>query len=270
MPEFLHWLGLPEIASAHGYQIDRLIGWIHILMFALFIGWGIFFIMILFRFRAGRHPKADHVGVRGHGSTYLEVTVAIVEAVLLIGFSIPVWSKVVVNVPDPADAPTIRVVAQQFQWNIHYPGHDGVFGRVDSKLMDDQSNPVGLDRSDPAGADDIWTINQLHLPVNQPVLIQLSSKDVIHCFALPIMRVKQDVIPGMMIPVSFTPIKTGQSEIACAQLCGLGHYRMRGFLSIDTQAEYDTWMAEEIEYLQPSDEDESEETDAPAEGSSQG
>jgi cytochrome c oxidase subunit 2 len=85
----------------------------------------------------------------------------------------------------------------------------------------------------------------MHIPVNKPVLIYLSSKDVIHCFSLPIMRIKQDVIPGMRMPTWFTPVKTGQSEIACAQLCGLGHYRMKGYLTVDTEEEFNAWLAKQ-------------------------
>ncbi|HSG99053.1 MAG TPA: hypothetical protein VLB27_03325, partial [candidate division Zixibacteria bacterium] len=167
----------------------------------------------------------------------------------LVGVSLPLWDSIVVELPEEDEAVVVRVVAQQFQWNVHYPGADGVFGRTDVKLMDDVSNPIGLDRSDPAAVDDFFTINQMHLPVDKPALIYLSSKDVIHCFSLPIMRVKQDIVPGMRIPTSFTPIKTGQSEIACAQLCGLGHYRMRGYLTIQTQAEYESWLAEQAAAL---------------------
>ena len=104
---------------------------------------------------------------------------------------------------------------------------------------------MGLDPSDPAGRDDITTLNQLHLPVGKTALIYLTSRDVLHSFFIPVMRVKQDVIPGMRIPVWFTPVKTGQWEIACAQLCGLGHYRMRGFLTIHTLEEYEKWVKEQ-------------------------
>ena len=171
----------------------------------------------------------------------------LVEAILLIGFSIPLWADRVEGFPAPADATQVRVVAEQFAWNIHYPGPDGVFGRTDVKLIDLQANPLGLDREDPAAKDDVTTINQLHLPVGRPVLIQLSSKDVIHSFALQEMRVKQDVIPGTMIPVWFVPTVTSEEmqqrkgnpewsyEISCAQLCGLGHYRMRGYMTIHTR-----------------------------------
>lgn len=235
------WLGLPRLASAHGGQIDQLIGVIHIIMFVLFIGWGAFFAFILMKFRKGNHPKADYTGVKSHFSSYIEGAIAVIEVILLVGFSIPLWAKVVVQTPSEAESSVVRVVAQQFQWNCHYAGPDKKFGRVDVKLMDDATNPVGLDREDPAAKDDVWTINQLHLPVNKPALIYLSSKDVIHSFALQEMRVKQDAIPGMMIPVSWTPTVTGDYEISCAQLCGLGHYRMRGFMTIHTPESFKAW-----------------------------
>lgn len=238
------WLGLPINASLHGPQIDRIIGVIHILMFLLFFGWGIFYLYTLWRFRQSKNPKADDVGVKSHISTYLEIGVVIFEVVILVVFAFPIWSKVVVNVPDAKDATNIRIVAEQFAWNIHYPGNDGIFGKVDPKLMG-PSNPLGLDSNDPNAKDDITTINQLNLPVNKPVLIRLSSKDVIHCFSLPVMRIKQDAVPGMAVPVSFTPIRTGNWEIACAQLCGLGHYRMRGYLNIQTDEEFHNWLTQQ-------------------------
>ena len=182
---------------------------------------------------------------------------AVVEAILLIGFSIPLWADRVDRFPSPADSTRVRVVAEQFAWNIHYPGPDGVFGRTDVKLVDTQANPLGLDRDDPAAKDDVTTINQLHLPVGRPVLIQLSSKDVIHSFALQEMRVKQDVIPGTMIPVWFVPTVTTEEmrirkgnpefgyEISCAQLCWLGHYRMKGYMTIHSAESFQKWMDEQ-------------------------
>lgn len=248
------WLGLPRLASAHGGQIDQLIGFIHIVMFTLFIGWGAFFAFLLVRFRKGAHPKANYTGVKSHFSSYIEGVVAVVEVILLVGFSIPLWAKVVVQTPTEEESTVVRVVAQQFQWNCHYPGPDGKFGPIDVKLMDDQTNPIGLNREDPAGKDDVWTINQLHLPVNKPVLIYLSSKDVIHSFSLPEMRVKQDIIPGMQIPISWTPTVTGDYEIACAQLCGLGHYRMRGYMTIHAPEAFQQWLDEKQAELNPAPE----------------
>lgn len=247
--------GLPEVASAHGAEIDSLISWVHILMFVVFIGWGIFFAYLLWRFRAKKNPKADYHGLRTHASSWAEVGVAVAEAVLLIAFSIPLWSDRVDAFPNEEEAVEVRVIGEQFAWNMHYPGPDGLFGDTRAELVDTASNPVGLDRNDPVGADDVVSLNQLHLPVDRPAIIHLSSKDVIHSFGIPEMRVKQDAIPGLSIPLWFTPTVTTAEmrerygrddwtyEIACAQLCGLGHYRMIGYLTVETQEEFEAWLA---------------------------
>jgi cytochrome c oxidase subunit 2 len=251
------WLGLPALASAQGGQIDSLIGWTHVFMFILFIGWGGFFVYALLRFRRSRNPVANYVGARSHSSRYLEIGVAIVEAILLVGFSIPIWAARVDHVPPESEALVVQVTGEQFAWNIHYPGPDRVFGRTDIKMIDLQSNPLGLDRSDPAAKDDVTSVNQLYLPANRPIIVKLRSKDVIHSFNLPEFRVKQDAIPGFTIPVWFVPdvttdqmrTRTGkadfQYEIACAQLCGLGHYRMRGYVTIQSAEEFQKWMDSE-------------------------
>lgn len=236
-------LGLPPDASMHGPQIDLIILMVHVLMLVLFVGWGAFFIVALVKFRKAKNPKADYHGVKSHVSSYLEVAVAVAEVILLVGFSIPFWSKVVNVLPNEKNAVVVHVIAEQFAWNIHYPGPDGIFGKTDPKLVNQQTNPIGLDKNDPNAKDDIVTLNQLHIPVNKPTIIYLSSKDVIHCFAIPVMRVKQDVIPGMRIPVWFTAIKTGKFEIACAQLCGIGHYRMKGYLTVETMDDFNKWLS---------------------------
>ncbi len=307
-------LGLPIIASAHGYEIDYLILLIHILMFALLAGWGVYFVIALVRFRKKKNPRADYKGFQGHVSSVIEIAVVVIEAVLLIGFSIPFWAKQVNAFPDRTDTIDVRVVAEQFAWNVHYPGKDGIFGRSNPKLVDGQSNPIGLDLSDPHAADDITLVNQMHLPIGRPAVIHISSKDVIHSFAINAMRVKQDAIPGMSVKTWFTPtrinsntislkdlagivrspeslfrhlvekgyiddrgqildkFKTVQNasqleldpqfvqaresayslmrlaiayDISCAQLCGIGHYRMKGFLTIDSPEDFEKWLSEQ-------------------------
>ena len=252
------WMGLPPLASAHGGQIDGLIGWIHVFMLVLFVGWGGFFAFALVRFRRSRNPVANYTGVKSHTSSYLEVAVFVVEVVLLFGFAIPMWAARVDHRPAESDALIVHLTGEQFAWNVRYAGPDGVFGRTDLKLLDAQANPLGIDRSDPAAKDDVTTLNQLYLPVNKPVIIRLRSKDVIHSFGVPEFRVKQDAIPGLTIPVWFIPtvttaemrIRTGkpefQYEIACAQLCGLGHYRMRGFVTVQTAEEFQKWMDDKV------------------------
>ena len=241
--DFAKLFNLPPVASAHGHEIDMMIYLVHLLMLVLFVGWAIFFVLVLFKFNKRKNPKANYHGVQNHVSNYIEIAVTIIEAILLLGFSIPFWAKQVNAFPNRPDKIEIRVVAEQFVWNVHYPGKDGLFGKTDIKFFDKQSNPLGLDPKDPNGKDDVVTINQMHLPVGRPAVIHLTSKDVMHSFALAVMRVKQDVIPGMSIPTWFTPTKTGSSDIGCAQLCGLGHYRMKGFLTIETQEDFDAWLA---------------------------
>lgn len=235
------WLGLPIAASAHAGELDFVMGLVHWLMLALFVGWSAFFVYTLVRFRQRRNPTADYVGVRRHYSTWIEVGVGIFEAVLLVAFSIPFWATRVAATP-PHEALVVRVVAEQFAWNVHYPGPDDEFGRTDLALVS-PSNPLGLDRASAHAADDIVSINQLVLPVDRPVVVQLTSKDVIHSFGLPNFRVKQDAIPGLMTPVWFVPTRVGQYEIACSQLCGLGHYRMRGFVLVESQTDFARWIA---------------------------
>ena len=202
------WMGLPALASAHGGQIDGLIGWIHVFMLVLFVGWGGFFAYTLIRFRRSRNPVANYTGVKSHTSSYLEVAVFVVEVVLLFGFAIPMWAARVDHRPPESDAVIVYLTGEQFAWNVRYAGADGVFGRTDVTMMDAQTNPLGVDRADPAGKDDITTLNQLYLPVNKPVIIRLRSKDVIHSFGVPEFRVKQDAIPGLTIPVWFVPTVT--------------------------------------------------------------
>jgi cytochrome c oxidase subunit 2 len=252
------WLGLPLLASAHGGQIDRLIGWMHVFMFILFVGWGGFFVYALIRFRRSRNPVADYTGVKSHASNYSEVAVAVIEAILLFAFSIPIWAARVDRMPAENEALLVEVTGEQFAWNIHYAGPDGKFGRSDITLIDTQSNPLGLDRDDPAAKDDVTTLNQLYLPVNKPIIVRLRSKDVIHSFGVPEFRVKQDAVPGLTIPIWFIPnvttaemrTRTGnpefQYEIACAQLCGLGHAKMRGFVTVQTAEEFQKWLDDKI------------------------
>ena len=265
MIDILRDLGLPISISSSGPAIDETIVLMHWLMLFLFIGWGTFFIVSLIKFRKSKSPQADYVGVKSHMSTVFEVAVALIEIILLIGFSFPIWANRVNDVPTSnQDIIHVRVVAQQYAWNIHYPGPDGIFGNLKSELVDEVSNPIGLDRSSFGASDDFFTINQFHIPVNKKIRIDLSTKDVIHSFKLPELRVGQDAIPGMTIPIHFEATMTSEQflkqmvgtpregkglEIACAQLCGLGHYRLKGYLTVETEDEYNDWLDLQAEYL---------------------
>lgn len=240
----LQWLGLPPQAAAHAAEIDEVIVLMHWLMAVLFVGWGLFFIYTLIRFRQGANPVASHTGIKAGWSKIVEGLVVLAEVILLVVFSIPAYNARVAAFPAEPQSTVVRVVAEQFAWNIHYPGADGRFGRTDIRLVNPE-NPLGLDRNDAAAKDDVFTINQFNMPVGKPVIVHLSTKDVIHSFGLPQMRVKQDAIPGIVHNLWFTPTSTGDWEIACSQLCGLGHYRMRGFYAVQTQAQFDAWMREQ-------------------------
>ena len=144
-------------------------------------------------------------------------------------------------------AVVLRVAAQQFQWNARYPGLDRVFGKQDIKLVS-STNQFGVVATDPAGKDDFGALNSIHVPVNKPVVIHLTSMDVIHSFKVIALRVCQDAIPGLSIPVWFKakPGNEGKYQINCAQLCGNGHANMAaGFITIESQDKFDTWYAQQ-------------------------
>jgi cytochrome c oxidase subunit 2 len=244
----LSYLGLPVQASTHAGDIDQMISLVHWLMLVLFVGWGIFFVYVLFRFRKGANPRASYEGAKGKISKGIEVAIVVIEMVLLVFYAIPAWAKRVSNFPPESEAVVVRVIGEQFAWNVHYHGPDGKFGRTRPELVS-PDNPIGLDRTDPDAKDDVTTINQLNLPVDRPILVHLFSKDVIHSFGLYEMRVKQDAIPGMSIPVWFIPNRIGEYEITCSQLCGLGHFRMRGFVTIQSQADFTKWFDEQEKQL---------------------
>jgi len=228
MIDILRDLGLPISISSNGAAIDETIALMHWLMLILFIGWGTFFIVSLVKFRKSKSPQADYIGVKSHISTVFEVAVALIEIVLLIGFSFPIWASRVNDVPNSNEgAVHIRVVAQQYAWNIHYPGPDGIFGSSKPKLVDEVDNPIGLDRSSPGADDDFYTINQLHIPVKKKIRIDLTTKDVIHSFKLPELRVGQDAIPGMRIPVHFEATMTSDQfdSLANSKLINNEPYR---------------------------------------------
>jgi len=231
-------LGLPIDASGQGAGVDNLIYYVHILMAVLFVGWLAYFGYVIVRFRKSRNPKADYVGVKNHASSYMEGIVAIIEGVLLIGFAIPLWAGAVRDFPKEKDSTVIRIVAQQFLWNGWYPNTNGTFGSLDKN-----SGSLALDQKDPNTKGNFLVVNDLVVPVKKPVLVHISSRDVIHCFAVKPMRVTQDAIPGLSIPAWFQPMQEGTYQINCAQLCGNFHYHMRGTLKVVSEAKYAEWVA---------------------------
>lgn len=249
---------LPTDISTHGHEIDSLIGILHWFMGILFVGWGLFFVYCLFRFRQKPDGKAVYQPVKAKASKYVEIGVAVFEAFLLIGLSIPIWASTKQDVVDKdklENVLEVRVVAEQFAWNFHYAGPDGEYGRTAPKFVDSAVNPMGIDPDDANGEDDIVS-GELHIQVDRPVVAHITSKDVIHSFFIPVMRVKQDAIPGMRIPMWFQATQTGTYEIACAQLCGNNHYSMKALLRVDDQATFEAWFAEKSAPPEEFDEDE--------------
>ncbi len=327
---------MPPDISEHGHGIDVLIEFLHYFMFALFIMWGIFMLYCLIRFRQRSGHTATYKPAGGAIPKFAEILVVAVEVVLLVGFTMPVWADLKDKslFPKKGEGLEVRVVAQQYAWNFHYAGPDGVFGPTKIELVDETDNPIGLDRSHPDAKDDITTINHLHAPVGKPVHVRLSSMDVIHSFWIPMMRIKQDVIPGMEISIYFKAVKTSDDvrtmlqrtvplpaegeeehfikllskqvlmkdygtgaargdyiddvslaalrqagpatidigpaspvEIHCAQLCGLNHFSMRGFFTVESEEEFDKWMEQQALFIVDDeddwgDEDEEEEDEA--------
>jgi cytochrome c oxidase subunit 2 len=178
--------------------------------------------------------KAGDRALYSHGSNRLEVLWTVITAVVFITLGVmgqSVWASLRLYDAPPGSY-QVSVVAQQFQWNFHYPGRDGKFGRTEPTLIDDSAlNFVGLDSSDAASADDAVTA-ALAIPVNRPVELRLRSKDVIHNFWVPQLRFKQDLVPGMEIKVHFTANRVGKYELACAELCGQLHFKMRSYMLV--------------------------------------
>lgn len=230
----------PESISEYGPAIDAqfmrtlaVVG-IAFVLSQVALGW------YVLRYRGSR--KGDVIYT--HGNTKTEVTMMLfvtVVFVILAALGQRVWAQLHLR-DAPADALQIEVTGQQFVWNIRYPGPDGIFGRTDTKLINDQENPVGVDPKDPASKDDIVSVNRMAIPVNKPIKLILRAKDVTHSFFAPALRIKQDTVPGLSIPMHFKALKTGEYEIACAELCGLGHYKMKGYLMVMDDAQYEAWL----------------------------
>ena len=236
--------GLPESASTYAPEIDFGISLIHWAMVAIFVLWGVFFAYLLVRYqrREGVPAEYKHEGI--WKSMIPDAIVLIFEIGLIVFYAIPGWGRIKIHFPKPEDSNTMEVVAEQFAWNVQYPGPDGKFGGRDPKFID-STNVLGLDPEDPAGKDDIATLNEMKVPLGKPSLLTLSSKDVIHSFFIPAFRIKQDSVPGMRIPVWFEPTKEGTYEIGCAQLCGIGHANMRGDVQVLTDEAFQAWLKEQ-------------------------
>lgn len=235
------WLGLPENFSAHGDQVDHMMDVINWFMLALFVGWTIFFFICLFKFSKRKKATASYHGVKNHVSTHLEVGVIIIEAVILLGFALPLWGDRTDDFDRviEEDAVRVRAIGFQFGWKFHYAGNDGKFGYIDRDLVQ-QPGDACIYPDDPNGFDD-FIVASLKLPVDRPAIVQVTSTDVIHNFSIIPMRIQQDAIPGRDIPMWFTPIKELETTVVCGQLCGSKHAEMVGVMEVTTEKAYATW-----------------------------
>ena len=228
---------LPPAASTQAADIDRLFATTLAVTGLVFILVHVLLALVIWA--GARRKAADY----WHDHRTLELTYTLAPAailVTLIAMGGVVWARI--HQPAPPNAVLVEVRAEQFGWVFRYPGADGQFGRVDPSSINLRANPLGLVADDPAGADDV-VVRELHLVENRPVHVRLRSKDVLHSFFIPQFRVKQDAVPGMTIDVIFQPTKAGGYEIACAELCGVGHYIMRGKIVVEPQAAFDVWLA---------------------------
>jgi cytochrome c oxidase subunit 2 len=236
-----HWW-FPEAISEHGPPVDHqflltiVVCGVAFAAAQIGLGW------MVWKYRdTASNERATYT----HGNNRLEVLWTIVTAIVFISLAVMgqrVWVSLNLHSAPPGSY-QIEVVAQQFSWNFHYPGKDNVFGRTDPKLIDDSSlNYLGLDDSDPSAKDDA-VVSTLAIPVNRPVELVLRSKDVTHSFFVPQLRFKQDLVPGMAIHVHFTATKVGKYELACAELCGMNHYKMKSYMLVLPENEFSELVA---------------------------
>lgn len=243
-----HWL--PPQASAHSSGIDTMLQYLMVTLGILLVIGHIVLGYLIFRFgRGGRATyRLASAKLERRWSIIPIIVMSIVAEGGVIALGLPVWTEYIASSP-PADSVQVEVTGEQFAWNVRYPGDDGVFGRTDPYLIT-FDNPLGLDAEDAAAKDDIIQLGTVNVPVNKPIRVRLRSKDVLHSFFLPFHRVKQDAVPGMTIDLWFIPTDEGEFEIACTELCGLGHYNMRGVLNVMSEAAYRQWLGEQTPFAE--------------------
>ncbi len=234
---------MPKVASLNGVAMDKQFFHTYIAMGVVFLAAQLALGLFVWRYR----DRGDQTKVQySHGNTRLEVVWTLLTAILFIGLNLTgskIWAESRFMSAKP-DAVQVEVTGLQFAWYFRYPGPDHKFARTKAELEDASvGNAVGMDLDDPASKDDIVT-GTLYLPVNREAELTLRSEDVIHSLFIPSMRFKQDAVPGLMIHMHFTPTQIGEYEIACAELCGLGHYKMHGMLHVVSQEDFDKWISD--------------------------
>jgi cytochrome c oxidase subunit 2 len=235
---------LPVGASAATGFIDHQFTLTFLIMGVIFLAAQLGLGYIVWRYR--QTPKSPPVAY-SHGNTTMEITWTVLTAILFIGLNVmgsQVWASQRFDPPEAGSVP-VEVTGMQFAWYFRYPGPDGKYGPTKASLMDPSSGgeaAVGLNTSDAAAKDDVVT-GTMYLPVNREIDVSLRAVDVIHSFFVPNLRFKQDAVPGLNIHMHFKPTEVGEYEIACAELCGLGHYKMHGMVHVVSQEDFDKWLA---------------------------
>lgn len=221
--------GFPPDISATGHWVDGLF-WLALGLTGvacLAVVGALSYFLLRYQARPGRRAFYTHGESRGALwiTGGLAIAVFVLIDVNLAYHDHRAWEAVWGSPPRAADALRVQIMPEQFAWNIRYAGRDGKFRTED----------------------DVTTVNQLHIPINRPVVVQLSSKDVLHSFFLPNLRIKMDAVPGLVTSLYFQAKRPGTYDIACAEHCGFGHYRMRGFLVVEESAEaFDAWLAQQV------------------------
>ena len=244
---------LGEPASDHGVLVDRMLYVTLAITFIVFLITQIALFWFAYKYQESDNRKAFYYP---HNNT-LELIWTVIPAIalsVLVGFGIFYWFKI--TGPAPKDAMVVEVVGKQYGWEFRYTGADGILGKKYYKKVDAaNSNPVGQLWEDPANHDDVFVEQEMHLVVGKPVQLVIGAKDVIHDVGLVHFRMKMDAVPGTPTTMWFTPkfttkemkVKTGNPdfvyEISCDQLCGKGHWSMRGVIVVETQEEFDAWLA---------------------------
>lgn len=227
-----------DIAS-NWEMIDTTVDITFLVTGVVFVAVNLFLVYCLINFRHREGHKAAYDPENKKLETWLTIVTSIGVAAMLAP-GLVVWGQFVTV---PEDAADFEAVGQQWNWSYRFPGEDGEFGDVDVRHTS-VDNPMGMDPEDPAGRDDVLVFDQtVHLPVDQPMRALLRSMDVLHDFAVPQFRVKMDLVPGMVTYQWFTPTIPGEYEILCEELCGIGHFAMRGLIVVDERRDFETWLA---------------------------
>ena len=243
-----------QVASEEGSGIDRTITYLLVVAGILVVAGHAVLIRFIWKSSGGAQAAYGRPS-RGAEWLWSIVPVLLMLAVSEAGVFLvsgPVWESIYADVPN--NPVILEVAGKQFEWYVHYPGADGKFGDVDMRRINETDNLLGLGMdeigfvTDEAAKDDIIKRSQLYVPVGRPVVIRLRTFDVIHSFFVPEFRLKQDLLPGYPTRIKFTPTREGVFELACAELCGLGHYKMRGEVHVVKPEEFEAWLKKEPKF----------------------